>query len=102
MKPTELPAEFHVVLLDDAMAPRAPAGVKVKFNRSKAPQPGDGVLVAGPDGEPYFREMRALVGGAWEAHATNPVFPSLRSDQHHLVVLAVFVGIDTPWSALAR
>lgn len=101
MKPQELPAEFHAVLPDDAMAPRAPAGVKVKFNRSKSPQPGDAVLVAGPDGQPYFREYRLRVGG-WEAHATNPAYPSLLSDVHQLQVLAVFTGIDTSWAALAR
>lgn len=97
----QLPVEFHVVLPNDAMAPRAPAGVKVKFNRSREPQPGDAVLVAGPDGEPYFREYRLRVGG-WEAHATNPAYPSLQSDAHQLQVLAVFVGIDTSWAALAR
>lgn len=102
MTATDLPAEFHVVLPDDAMAPRAPAGVKVKFNRLRLPQPGDAVLVAGPDGEPYFREYRLRVGGAWEAHATNPAYPSLTSDLHQLQVLAVFVGIDTSWAALAR
>lgn len=101
MKPQELPAEFHAVLPDDAMAPRAPAGVKVKFNRLKSPQPGDAVLVAGPDGEPYFREYRLRLGG-WEAHATNPAYPSLQSDVHQLQVLAVFTGIDTSWAALAR
>lgn len=101
-KPQELPAEFYVVLPDDAMAPRAPAGVKVKFNRDRAPQPGDAVLVLGPDGTPYFREYRLRVGGAWEAHASNPAYPSLQSDAHQLQVVAVFTGIDTSWAALAR
>jgi hypothetical protein len=101
-KPNELPAEFHVVLPDDAMAPRAPAGVKVKFKRDQQPAPGDAVLVQLGNGALYFREYRARVGGAWEAHATNPAYPSLASDHHQLVVLAVFSGIDTPWSALAR
>ena len=100
-RPQELPAEFHVVLPDDAMAPRAPAGVKVKFNRARTPLPGDAVLVAGPDGVAYFREYRLRVGG-WEAYATNPAYPSLLSDAHQLQVLAVFVGIDTSWAALAR
>ncbi len=102
MNAQDLPAEFHAVLPDDAMAPRAAAGVKVKFNRMRQPQPGDAVLVVGPDGEPYFREYRLRVGGAWEAHATNPAYPSLSSDLHQLQVLAVFVGIDTSWAALAR
>lgn len=101
MKPQELPAEFHVVLPDDAMAPRAPAGVKVKFNCQRTPQPGDAVLVAGPDGALYFREYRLRVGG-WEAYATNPAYPSLMSDIHKLQVLAVFVGIDSNWAALGR
>lgn len=100
-KPQELPAEFHVVLPDDAMAPRAPAGVKVKFNRERTPQPGDAVLVTGPGGALFFREYRLRVGG-WEAYATNPAYPSLQSDMHDLQVIAVFAGIDTSWAALAR
>ena len=100
-KPQELPAEFHAVLPDDAMAPRAPAGVKVKFNRERTPQPGDAVLVADHTGALYFREFRQRVDG-WEAYASNPAYPSLLSDAHQLPVLAVFVGIDTSWAALAR
>ena len=102
MQASDLPVEFHVVLPDDAMAPRAPAGVKVKFNRSLLPQPGDGVLVQQAQGAVYFREYRARVGTAWTAHATNPAYPSLQSDEHNLVVLAVFAGIDTTWASLAR
>ena len=102
MKPQELPAEFHVVLPDDAMAPRAPAGVKVKLNRLQRPTPGDAVLVAGPDGQPYLREYWLRADGTWEAHATNPAYPSLQSDSHQLQVIAVFMGIDASWAALAR
>ena len=102
MEPRQLPAEFYVVLPDDSMAPVAPAGTKVKFDTKRKAQPGDAVLVAGPGGEPFFREMRALLGGAWEAHPTSKAFPSLHSEQHQLVVLGVFVGIDRPWAVLAR
>jgi hypothetical protein len=101
-QPQELPPEFHLVLKDDAMAPRAGAGVKIKLRTGNAAQPGDAVLVRGVDGQLYFREYRALLGNAWEAHATNPAYPSLRSDAHHLEVMAVFIGIDTPWAALSR
>lgn len=102
MKPQELPAELQVVLRDDAMAPLAPAGVTVKFNRQRTAAPGDGVLVRDGEGALYFREYRARLGGAWEAHATNPAYPSLASDLHQLQVVAVFCGIDTNWAALAR
>lgn len=102
MNPRQLPAEFYVVLPDDSMAPVAPAGTKVKFDTRLKAMPGDAVLVAGPQGEPFFRELRALLGGAWEAHPSNKAYPVLHSEQHALVLLGVFVGIDRPWSALAR
>lgn len=102
MEPQELPADLQVVLRDDAMAPLAPAGVTVKFNTQRTAAPGDAVLVRDGDGALYFREYRARLGGAWEAHATNPAYPSLASDQHQLQVVAVFCGINTTWSALKR
>lgn len=102
MKPQELPAELQVVLRDDAMAPLAPAGVTVKFNTRRTAAPGDAVLLRDATGALYFREYRARLGGAWEAHATNPAYPSLASNEHGLEVLAVFIGIQTTWAALAR
>lgn len=101
-KPEELPVELQVVLRDDAMAPLAPAGVTVKFTTSRSAAPGDAVLVRDQAGELYFREYRARLGGAWEAHATNRAYPSLQSAEHGLQVVAVFNGIETSWSALQR
>jgi DNA-binding transcriptional regulator YdaS (Cro superfamily) len=97
-----LPAEFHVVLPDDAMAPKAGAGTKVKFRLAEQAEAGDGVLVVDAQGGVYFRERHAGLHGQWEARATHPAHPSLHSQTHGLRVLAVFTGIDTPWSALMR
>jgi hypothetical protein len=102
MKPHELPDDLQVVLRDDAMAPLAPAGVKVRFTTSRSATPGDAVLVRDASGALYFREYRARLGGAWEAHASNPAYPSLQSGEHGLQIVAVFNGIDTHWAALAR
>jgi hypothetical protein len=102
LKKTDLPAEFYVVLVDDAMAPKAPAGTKVKFKRDGKPAPGDAVLVADQEGELYFRVYHAGLHGAWEAHATNDVYPTLQAQAHSLRVVAIFCGVDAAWSQLSR
>lgn len=40
-----LPTEFEVELPDDAMAPKAPAGTKVRFRRASTPAIGEGASV---------------------------------------------------------
>lgn len=102
MPATLLPDEFQLVLIDDAMAPLAPAGVRVKFDRRRAPVPGDAVLLRDAAGRVHLREYRPRLDGTWEAHAANPAYPSLVSSTPALEVLGVFTGIDTSWAALAR
>ena len=100
--PNDLPSEFYVVLVDDAMAPLAPAGTKVKLATGAPYTPGDAVLACDKTGALYLREYRALLGGDWSAHATNSAYPSLSASAHGLIVLAVLVGIETRWAALSR
>lgn len=95
-----LPPEFYLALRDDAMAPRAATGSKVKFTRGSDAGPGDGVLVRAPDGMHHFRELRQTPTG-WQAFAYNPAFPSFDLDGEHEVV-AIFSGIDVRWSQLMR
>lgn len=98
----DLPIEFQTVLVDDAMAPKAPAGSKVKFRRDTKPTPGDAVLVVDDRGELYCRVYHAGLHGIWQAVATNPVYPPLQSQENGLRILAVFAGMDGSWSQIAR
>lgn len=50
MKQEQLPSEFEVVLVDDAMAPTAPRGTRVRISTTRKPSPGDAVLVADSEG----------------------------------------------------
>lgn len=102
LRANDLPLEFQVVLVDDAMAPKAPAGTKAKFRRDLKPAPGDAVLVADKAGELYCRVYHGGLHGAWEARATNAVYPALESKVHGLRVVAVFTGIEVSWSQLSR
>ena len=99
---TELPAEFQTVLVDDAMAPKAPAGSRVKFSRDTKPAPGDAVLVVDNRGVLYCRVYHAGLHGAWQAVATNAVYPPLQAQEHGLRVLAVFTGLEGSWAQLTR
>lgn len=97
-----LPAEFTTVLIDDAMAPFAPAGSVVKFRRQAHAEPGDAALVSDVNGAMYFREFRIARPGSWQAWAANPAYPTLEAEAHGLRVIAVFAGIDTTWAKLTQ
>lgn len=98
----DLPADFVTVLIDDAMAPKAPAGSRVRFKRDSKAMPGDAVLVVDSAGETYFRLFIGGLHGRWQAAPTNHVYPTLDATEHGLRILAVFAGIEGSWSQLAR
>jgi hypothetical protein len=102
MRVTALPAEFEVVLIDDAMAPLAPKGTKVRFSTKRPPEPGDAVLVADGDDILFFRVYHAGLHGQWEARPANSYYPALNSATDQLRVLGVFVSIEASWSQLSR
>jgi hypothetical protein len=89
---------FWVALVDDAMAPRAPRGHKVCFDRRETPQPGDGILVRDRHGDLHFRQYRAAAAGRWTAHALNDAYAPLDSERDGLEVLAVLIAESGRWS----
>lgn len=102
MREPVLPPEFYLVLKDDAMAPIAGAGVKVKFRYGSDARPGDGVLVRTADGALHFREYRQGPGDEWTGHPANPAYWTLQGSPKTMTVVAIFIGIDLPWSRLQR
>lgn len=98
MSKEELPPLFWVALPDDSMAPRAPAGRNICFEKETIPKPGDGVLVVDQAGSMYFRQYRAGAAGRWTAHAVNPAYEDLDSERDGLQVLAVLKAEEGRWS----
>lgn len=94
----DLPPTFKVVLQDNSMSPRAPAGTEVEFTRDLSPKPGDGVLVRDRDGNAYFREYRQRREGQWEAYAYNEAYRPLDAEHDELQVIAVLTGVSVRWS----
>lgn len=101
-KMDRMTSTFEVELIDDAMAPKAPAGTQVRFRSATQSSPGDAVLVRDARGEIHFREHRARADGSWTAYAFNPAFPSLHSIDDGLLVIGVAVGITIGWQTLVR
>lgn len=98
MEATQLAQIFWTTLPDDSMAPRAPAGKKVCFDRRLKPQPGDGVLVKDAAGGVYFRIYRSGPAGRWKAAALNDAYDPLDSERDGLEVLAVLMAEEGRWS----
>lgn len=98
MEATKLAQIFWTTLPDDSMAPRAPAGKRVCFDRGMTPMPGDGVLVADALGAVYFRLYRAGPAGRWTAAALNSAYQDLESERDGLRVLAVLKAEEGRWS----
>lgn len=98
MSKDTLPPLFWVALPDDSMAPRAPAGRHICFEKDTTPNAGDGVLVADQAGGLYFRQYRAGAAGRWTAHALNPAYEDLDSERDGLQVLAVLKAEEGRWS----
>lgn len=91
MQSEELPAQFVVVVPDDALAPNMKRGVSVVFERSERAEPGECVLVRDRAGAKYIRRYAQGPGGTWEAQALDGAYLTLRSDRDGLQVLAVMV-----------
>ncbi|MCK6432012.1 MAG: hypothetical protein L6Q68_03120 [Aquabacterium sp.] len=97
----DIPKQFRVRVVDDAMAPLAPAGTICTF-AVQAPTVGDGVLVRDASGDLHFRQYRQRVGGGFEARPLNDAYSWLDSAEHDLTVVAVFTGISASLSQLLR
>ncbi len=97
MHADKLPRLFWATLQDDAMAPRAPSGRRILFDKSIKPEAGDGVLIADKAGIVYFRLYRAGAGARWTAHALNQAFGDLDSEHDGLRVLAVLKAEEGRW-----
>ncbi len=96
----ELPPLFSIDMNDDSMAPRVRVGDRLIFDRKMAAsaRAGDGVLVRDLSGQHHFRQFRAIRSGMWEAHALNPSYASLGSEQDGLTVVAVLTAVEARWS----
>lgn len=101
MKASNLPSEFEVFLVDDAMAPVAPRGTRARFSTRLTAAPGDAVLVTDVTDTLYFRVYHLGLRGTWEARSINPVYPTLHSQTDSLRVVAVFTGLEARWGQLA-
>lgn len=98
MEATQLAQIFWTTLPDDSMAPRAPEGKRVCFDRGLVPRPGDGVLVRDAHGGVHFRKYVAGAPGRWSAVALNPAYDPLDSERDGLQVLAVLKAEEGRWS----
>lgn len=100
--PEELPGEFWLTLSDDAMAPTAGRGTKVKFTRDQAPRFGDAVLLLGPDGAFHVRQYGQSLTYGFQALPSNPLYAAFHGAMPGVKVIAVLSGIETSWMQLAR
>lgn len=98
----QLPPEFWLTLGDDAMAPSAPKGTKVKFTKGQEPRFGDAVLLVAADGTAHVRVYEQSLDRRFQAVPENPHYAPLYGDTPGLLVIAVLTGIETRWSQLAR
>lgn len=87
-----LPAEFGVVIEDNSMAPDAPAGTLIYFEKRSDARSPDWVLLVDDAGHWYIRDYKERRPGHWEAHAINPDFLPLDSIRDGLRVVAVYMG----------
>lgn len=96
------PAVFRVALVDDAMAPTAPAGTLCTFEAGRVARVGDAVIVRDADGALHCRVYRQRVGGGFLAAPTHGAYSTLDSEAHGLAVVAVLTGISADWAQLTR
>lgn len=93
-----LPAVFKVVLPDNSMFPKAPAGTAVEFSAGIQPMPGDGILIRDRSNNVYFREYRESRPGVWVAFAANGAYAPLEAERDGLEIMAVLTGVSARWS----
>jgi hypothetical protein len=95
----ELPEQFKLAMIDNAMAPRAPAGTVVHFRRAKEAKQGSGVLVRDGAGNFYFRRLQQRTPSHWRAIAANEeAAGALDSITDALTIVAVMTALETDWS----
>lgn len=92
MNTKNLPAEFRVALIDDAMAPDFPSGRVIEFDSRLAPRFGELVLICDKAGTPHFRLYKQAPGGSWEGSASNRAFLDLLPSRDGAKVVAVMTG----------
>lgn len=97
MDARDLPDEFRLKAIDDALAPRLRAGQVFTVNKRLAPITADGVLIQDKEGGLHMRVYRQGVG-RWEGVPVNEAYPTLDSARDGLVVLAVLTSVDARWS----
>lgn len=94
-----LPEAFRLAMVDNAMAPRAPAGTVVHFRRASEARQGAGVLVRDGAGYFYFRRLQQRTPQHWRAVAINEdAAGPLDSIEDSLQIVAVMTAIETDWS----
>jgi hypothetical protein len=108
MQTEDLPALFWVTLGDDAMAPRAPKGTKVRFRRAKARdfeldgQYGDAVLFLAPDLTHHVRLLGQDLSHGFQLRPTNSNYASFVGSMAGLELLGIMTAIETNWQQLDR
>lgn len=85
----EVPEWFTLEMPDDALAPDAPRGAKMIFQRSTEGVAGKAALVEDRDGERHVRWYTVVRGKHWLAKATGSGYVDLDSERDGLRVLAV-------------
>jgi transcriptional regulator with XRE-family HTH domain len=98
MNPQSLPRVFWTPMPDDAMAPRVLAGKLLCFDKGMQPRAGDGILVSDASGRLSVRLYRVAPLGRWTAHALNPSYEPMDSEQHGLAVVAVLKAEEGRWA----
>jgi hypothetical protein len=101
MQRNKLPREFWVTLEDDGLAPRAPAGTKVKFER-REPRWGDAVLLRDATGTHHARVYRQHLEHGWEAFAPSGFLATFHGGMPEVVVVAVLDAIAGGWAQLSQ
>ena len=93
-----LPASFMLTMRDDSMAPDAKRGARAMFTKGAPFLPGDGILVLDSAGEAHLRVYERKAAGEWWAVPLNKNYPTLKSTEEPLTVVAVLEGVLQRWS----
>lgn len=93
MNEAELPDEFSLRAVDDAMAPLLPAGNAGLFSRKLKAEPGKHVLVVDKNGAFYIRKIQERLAGQWRGIALNDTYAPLDFAEDGLRVVAVMRGL---------
>lgn len=89
----QLPERFRLAMPDDSMEPRTPKGTVLVLDKAATPHPGHGILVRDGHGRYHIRRYQQGAGHRWTAQPVNSAYAALDSDQDHLRLIAVVVGL---------